>query len=260
MNSNKFERALEYAYSKRLQLDSISFDFAGIVDESLKSPIKNAKRSILESENEYERLMALTSEEVERKGGVPTPEDQEAIEDAMMAGHESHRGKEHLSVLLQMKVVYLFRCIETTLKEIAEIAYPGTKTKELYKWENMKAFYSGKEIDLSKIEGYQEVIELKKVNNNIKHSSIVSEEVHRIVEFSDSEGFHEIPLETFLDRISTPVRVFMMGITNDVQRDLYEFNETRLERIANEYAERMNKEAAEIFTAKLLAKCKKIIV
>lgn len=73
--------------------------------------------------------------------------------------------KEHLTVLAEMKIIYIFKSLETKIKSLLYTAYPQIKISDLYRWDSI----------VSVFKGYKEVLELQKVNNNLKHSELLND-------------------------------------------------------------------------------------
>lgn len=59
----------------------------------------------------------------------------------------------YLDSLTEMKIVYLFKSLELTIKRFVIHAYPTIDIKSFFKWENIKEFFKGQGIGISHIEG-----------------------------------------------------------------------------------------------------------
>ena len=178
--------------------------------------------------------MTSTSDEK----GVPT--DNEAMDEVGRLLGEQFWATQHLNTLSEMKIVYLFKCVEIAMKSLIRTAYPKTNTKDFYKWESMSSFLKTFNINVSTLRGYLEVNELRKVNNNIKHTDVVSDEVKIIKEFKDKGEFEFDDLEHFHDRVKVKSEEFIKDLGVAILVDLYTFDNGRIESIAKEYKNRMD--------------------
>lgn len=164
--------------------------------------------------------------------------------------------KEYLNSLLEMRIVYLFKNLEIVMKNLIQIAYENTNTKDFYKWENMKAFFKTKSITISGIEGYNDCFDTKKVNNAIKHNDTLNEEIKNITEFASETEFNFENLDNFYKRVKPKVEIFCENLKIQIEKDLYSFDEERLTKIADKHFERMNNEDLKKLIDKLNSKLK----
>lgn len=167
---------------------------------------------------------------------------------------DTHFMEEKLLALSEMKIVYLFKDFEINLKKLVGAAY-DTDTKDFYNWEKLSSFLKNKKIDIKKINNYKEIIELRDVNNAIKHSkSLCNEKTKNIPEFKSKRYISHIELYKFYKRIYKAPHLFIDAISVSIYNDLYMFDDDRLETIAELFALRMEKEIAQKFIDKLKAK------
>ena len=159
--------------------------------------------------------------------------------------------KEYLQSLLEMRIVYMFKNIEIIMKNLIQIAYPNVNTKEFYNWEAMKSFFKSKNIDISSLEGYNDCVDTKKLNNSIKHSDTYNESIYKIPEISEKEELLHIRLEKFYNRIKPNVEKFCKELKNTIKEDLYIFSDDRIKNIAKDFKNRMDKKTLEKFIQKL---------
>jgi hypothetical protein len=127
--------------------------------------------------------------------------------------------KEYLNSLHEMRIVYLFKNLEIVMKTLILIAYENTNTQDFYKWENMKAFFKNKSIDITKIEGYNECVDTKKVNNLIKHNNTLSVSINYIAEFNSETEFNFENLDRFYKRVKPKVETFCEKLKNEIEKD-----------------------------------------
>jgi hypothetical protein len=114
----------------------------------------------------------------------------------------------------------------------------------------LKAFFDEKGILLHKLDGYTEVLEVKKVSNNIKHNDELTEEINKIPEFSGGMEFED--LEDFFNRVKPKVAMFQQQLSVAVVKELFEFDDKKISDIVEEMRGRMGKEDV----VKLISKLK----
>ena len=88
--------------------------------------------------------------------------------------------------------------IEINFKKLISAAY-GISIKEFYKWESIINFLKSKGIKPSELEGFQQVNDLRKLNNHIKHSISrkIDNKIKSIAEFSKEEYLEHNSLSLF---------------------------------------------------------------
>lgn len=152
-----------------------------------------------------------------------------------------------LLALSEMNVVYAYKDFEINLKKLISASY-GLSSKEFYKWENVLNFLKSKGIKYKNIEGYQDVNELRLVNNYIKHSnSLIDDNLKKINEFSDLKYMEHINLINFFKRTKNSTYTFLSNLSDEIYKDLYEFSDERLNHIAQLFALRMDKSTSKKF-------------
>lgn len=147
-----------------------------------------------------------------------------------------------LNIAAELKIIYAYKSLEINIFKVIKIAYPEFELKESFKWENTKAFFKSYKIDLTKLEGYIEVDDLRKVNNNIKHSDKVSSNCQHILEFKEKVDFEEVSLNSFLTRIHTKVKSFNNKLIEEVILERYTFSDEKLKEMIEQQRKRMDKD------------------
>ena len=104
---------------------------------------------------------------------------------------------DQLNSICEMKLINLYKSFEIEIKRILELAYPTIDKKIFYRWDVFVSFLKTKKINVKQIESYEEVNQLRIVNNQLKHDGRISNELKSITEFSKSEGFTHESILTF---------------------------------------------------------------
>jgi len=237
-------------------INHISESFEDQFSEAIDVPIREYLNELKSLTKEVEELDNNLTHEVVEETGRPIQQDIDIYMHQADIKYDIYWLEEQLKAMAEMKIVYLFKSLEITMKKLVETAYPQTKTNRFYRWENFKTFFKNKDISLHEITGYEEVVELRKVNNNIKHKPEINESVKKIEGFNNEKFFHFNSLNDFYNRIKLSVDHFLEILSSEVIDELFEFPESRIETLASEYHERMDKSDAEEFSEKLLSKYK----
>jgi hypothetical protein len=159
---------------------------------------------------------------------------------------------EELLAFEEMKVTYAFKHLEIAIKRLITEAYPYVSIKRFYKWDILIAFLNSRMINVTELENYMEVNELRLINNCIKHSGVITNEIQKIFEFNQSDLLSYSNLGNFYKRVKKTPDVFLMWLAASIYEELYEFNELKLTQLANSFILRMNKETVQEFTRMLL--------
>ena len=171
--------------------------------------------------------------------------------------------EERLKSLIEMKIVYAFKSIEINIKEILFTSFEIENSSSLFQWKSIEMFLKNKNIDLKKIAGYNEVYQLKQANNSIKHSEYFEDKTLKTM-FSDEEinEFSSRPFDTgkmvtyeillnFYNRIEPYIIIFLESLCDNIYKELYEFNDQKLNDIADKLTLRMEKEDALLLIQKI---------
>lgn len=158
---------------------------------------------------------------------------------------------EQITSICEMKIGYLFKSIETKMKHLIKLAYPLEIYKDLYQWENMKMFFTNKQIKLHELDGYNEVIQIRKLNNNLKHSNELTEEIQKFPEFDDTPKINHLRYEVFYNRTYPKAESFIRKLGDAILADLFEFDDKRLDEISEHYYHRLGDEATKKLIEKL---------
>jgi hypothetical protein len=162
----------------------------------------------------------------------------ESIESALYVEDE-------LLALLEMKIIYAFKHLEINTKKLLFHSYnelPNANPK----WHEMINFLKKRKISVKDISGYTEVNELRLVNNSLKHSyQSVDKSISEIEEFKNGSIQNFESLDNFYNRIMDYPSLFFCDLMEKVEKEINDFNEKKLQNIADKATNRMNKENAE---------------
>lgn len=177
------------------------------------------------------------------------------IEDSYDKYAYSNFIESQLFSISEMRIIHLYKIFENKLKFLIRAAY-NVDIKMFYKWENITQFLKTKNIDIKKIQCYNDINELRLINNSLKHSDNLKKDnsVKNIKEIKNSNYIKYQDLLEFYKRVENAPEMFITDIADNFFRDLYVFDEQRLDEIAEKIALRMTKEHALTFIEKLKSK------
>jgi hypothetical protein len=157
-----------------------------------------------------------------------------------------------LFAISEMKIIYAYKHLEIHLKFILKASYENSNENDFYRWESIVAFLKTKNIKLSEVSDYTEINELRNINNSIKHSrSIINEKTKNILEFKNKKQIQYSDLLSFYKRIENSTVNFISSLSNFIQKDLCEFDDERIEKIAQRILLRMEKNDVDKLVSKL---------
>lgn len=163
--------------------------------------------------------------------------------------------EKELFAIAEMKIIYAYKHFETHLKFLIQASYQDVKESKLFKWEFVKEYLRTKKIAINEIDNFQEINELRELNNSIKHSrNIINDKTKNIRELGGKTKLTYMSLINFYNRIENSPYKFILSLSDKIDKDLYEFDDKRLDEIKDKLAIRMNNETIE----KLIKKLKSI--
>lgn len=155
--------------------------------------------------------------------------------------------------IYEMKIIYLFKSLEINLKKLLSITY-AIDTSKRYDWKMLMEILTSKGIDFSKIKCHQQIENIRKVNNFLKHSTqAISSEVEKIKEFKDLTSIQYEDLEKFYNNMKKFPQKWIQDLGDKIYSELYTFDNNRLKIMAQSIAVRMNENDAKLFIANLKA-------
>lgn len=179
--------------------------------------------------------------------------DKKNLDDAITDEWEIIFLEQELKAITDMKIIYAYKDFEIKLKFLISASYSKIDKSKMYKWEFINDFLKSRKIDIKKIGVYSEIEELRNINNALKHSSI-SESKILPKEFKNKTIITYNDVLAFYKRIENAPKKFIVELSDLILNDLYNFDETRINEIANTIALRMDKKTAEILIKKVLEK------
>ena len=157
-----------------------------------------------------------------------------------------------LFAISEMKIIYAYKHFEIHLKFLIKASYPDTKESSFFKWESVIDFLKSKNIKLSDISNHKEIEELRNLNNSIKHSrNLINNKTKNIKEFIKKKEIDYEDLLIFYKRIEKSSSDFIFSLAKHIEKDLYNFDDKRIESIAQKILLRMDDKTVQKLIQKL---------
>ncbi|NDV44377.1 hypothetical protein [Flagellimonas sediminis] len=166
--------------------------------------------------------------------------------------------EKELYVVSEMKILYGYKHFETHLKWLLKASYSSEiNERKLFRWENVEDFLTSKKINPKELSNYIELRDLRNLNNAIKHSlNILDNKTKNIKEFQNKKDLKYTDLLSFYARVEDSSLGFLQSLSDRIEKDLYEFDNERIENISDEIVTRMDTKTVSKLIKKLEAKKK----
>ena len=117
----------------------------------------------------------------------------------------------------------------------------------------MKPLLKSKGISFSEVKNYNDINDLRKVNNYIKHSKIkeIPDDLKQIKEFKSIKDLSYVELMQFHQRVKDLRYNFIFDLKGKIYSYLYEFDDNRIENIAVRMMKRMGTKHITLLIEKL---------
>jgi predicted PurR-regulated permease PerM len=160
--------------------------------------------------------------------------------------------EDELFALFEMKIIYAFKHLEINIKQLLSAAYDDKYINRQFKWDTIIQFLNSKEIITKDLNDYDNINQLRNLNNSLKHSNrTIDQTIKNIQEFQDKEVMSYSELENFYTRIKNSPNIFLTSLISFVFKDLYTFKHERILEISKSFALRMDKNVALEFSEAL---------
>lgn len=166
-------------------------------------------------ENATNKLLADLEQEIE---SLKVENIQALKQKNYMVQMKLYFAEKELQALAEMRILYLYKHFEIYLKLFLIQIFRDADEKALYKWEETKKFLKTKGVRIGDIDNHNEIDELKKVSDAIKHSySIIGEKTKTVKEFKGKNVLSSQDLINFYDRVKDSVLGFITSLIGKIQ-------------------------------------------
>lgn len=243
----------------KLGLETFALDYVNRFDYAASNAIEELKRQLTVCFQKDAAYKAHRKNKHQKR-----PEQLQDVEDPMEVSYPENADEldnltdmlyigEEILAFEEMKVTYAYKQFEIHVKRLMSATYPTVPTKELYKWDILMSFLRSKGIAPKQLDRFTEVDELRRVNNTIKHSSEIDLEAGRITEFIGKSTFTYVDLAAFYERVKHAPSIFLESLAHAIYKDLYHFDDARIERLVVDFVQRMEPDTAAALCEKLQA-------
>jgi hypothetical protein len=241
--------------TNKIGLETFALDRYNILDRPIDKLIKELKKDLENEYSEHQKWIDMETNNPEKF--------QELEEQAERTGHSLYFQmhdyirtviyiEEELTTLFEMKIIYAFKHLEIEIKNLISASFNDNSIGKLSKWDNLIQFLKSKKINISEIKDYREVNQLRTVNNSLKHSNEqIDNSLKGIEEFKEVESVTYDVLEKFYKRIKESSNSFLSSLSVAIYKNLYEFDDDKLERISISIALRMDEQNAKKLIEKI---------
>jgi hypothetical protein len=154
--------------------------------------------------------------------------------------------------IYEMIIVNDYKEFELILKRLLKASLDFDE-KDFRSFENLKPILKSKGIVFSDVKNYNDINDLRKVNNYIKHSdfSEIPNDLKQIKEFRKIENLNFIALKEFHQRVKDLRYNFIFDLKQKIYNHLYDYDESRIENIAYRMLKRMDNKQINLLIKKL---------
>jgi len=151
-----------------------------------------------------------------------------------------------------MIIVNDYKEFELVLKRLLKASLDFDE-KDFRSFDNLKHLVKGKGIKFAEIKNYNDINDLRKVNNHIKHTKIneIPDELKQILEFRKAGNLSYLELMQFHRRIKDLRYNFIFDLKEKIYSYLYEFDDKRINNIALRMFKRMGTKHINLLIKKL---------
>jgi hypothetical protein len=237
------------------QLQSFPLEDVNTLDQSLDPLIKNLKEDVDAICNANEKIDEIFEKDKEKFKELLI---EKGLTEAKLWDQvgESYRQasymEDELQALAEIRIIYAFKHLEINIKRLLTTAYPGTNIKSFYKWDSLNDFIKSKGIAPKQLKAYKGVDELRVVNNTLKHTLELNDEVRKIPEFTKAALISHIALDEFYTRVKSQPFVFLNDLCHAIFRERFIFDDQKVDDLAEQLASRLDKEMALHLADKLI--------
>lgn len=251
----------ELSVLEQRQLNQISLDtFTHGRDNILDNPVDKLNQTL---KSQIDNAWSDHNKWIELEQNNPIRFN-ELEEQANQTGHSLHSQmqgyiqdviylEDELFALFEMKIIYAFKHLEINIKQLLSAAYQDNYINRQFKWDAIVQFLNSKNIAAKDINDYDNINQLRNLNNSLKHSDrVIDQSIKHIPEFKDKETLHYNDLELFYNRVKRSPDVFLTSLISYVFKDIYTFPYERVAEMAKSFALRMDKKDAKVFSEELM--------
>lgn len=174
--------------------------------------------------NHFDSIVSKITEEIAKERKELNLKKEEDIKKRFLTEMQIYLLESELFAITQMTITYAYKQFEIQLKKLISILY-GVDEKNFFQWESIIDFFKTKNIDIKKFKNYQNIKDLRELNNSIKHShELINNSTQNILEFRKRKSANTRVINEFYKRTKNSPKDFIIELTKEIDKDLYEFD------------------------------------
>jgi len=246
---------LEKHYRAKASIHSIAGGLRDSFDKAYEIGRSTIEVEIREASADYDSLNEALKDSERYEDGRLSEEALRIIDRQVDRGLAIQYGEEALLALEEMRLAFLFKSMEISIKEMMSIAFPKLNKKELFRWDLVTTHLKANGIPVIEITGYREANALRILNNHIKHSFASDQEsIGDVACWSSDSEFTYKNLIAFYEQVKPKVIEFMENLGNAIVKAVYDLDDASIEAMADEIAGRLSTCQATALLKKVKAK------
>lgn len=161
--------------------------------------------------------------------------------------------QERLLSIYEMIIVNDYKEFELILKRLLKASL-NIDEKNFRSFDNVKYLVKSKGIVFAEIKNYNDINDLRKINNYIKHSNLnkIPDKLKQIPEFRKIEQIEYVELMKFHRRIEKLRYNFILDLKHKIYLYLYEYDDERINNIALRMSKVMDTKHVDLLIKKLI--------
>jgi len=244
---------MEKQYRAKASIHSIAGGLRDSFDKAYEIGRSNIEVEIREARAAYDNLSEALKVSQRDEDGRLSEEAFRIIDRQVDRGLAIQYCEEALLALEEMRLAFLFKSMEISIKEMMSIAFPKLNKKELFRWDLVTTHLKANGIPVKEIAGYSEADALRIINNHIKHALASDQESKDDIACWNRESdFTDKKLLAFYEQVKPKIIEFLENLGNAIVKAVYDLDDASIESMADDIAGRLSTSQA----ATLLKKVK----
>ena len=241
-------------YRDKAKISYISNNLSNSFDKAFKIASTTLLKSLSEAESKKDMLTEQANgilSEIENYNLEQSNNIDTIVEELGDSNWLIESNKASLLSISEMRVIFLFKTIENAIKEILVIAFPKVKKQSLYRWDVIENLLKSNGVELDKLDGYETANQLRKVNNNIKHSDNITEETKKIPHWKRETNFTYENIDAFYNNIHELIIKFMKNLGEAIVIAVYDLTNEKLDEMSQSIFDNLETKRVEMLIKKL---------
>lgn len=217
MNSieiENYDEVLIHREMLKLYLDTFFMSYENVADEALDKAIAFQREVYTKHRL---TLISLSKRNIKRE-----EEDIQTEEDKLYVKMYLHEVEAEVFALYELKIMYAYKYFEIRLKELSRNAFMDWPSNKRMTWDKIVKFYKDKKINFSELSVYEDIDQLREMNNSLKHhDGSIENKISYIPEFNGCSAISIGQMKKFYERIYDAPKVFISALASTIYDQLF---------------------------------------